>query len=436
MDKNTQALKLRGSPKGLAGPVAIILIATVIGGGCDYLFQIIMGRQLGPSSYSELNAMLSLFYIVTVPSATIGIFMIRYTSKFKAEGRDGEIAWLMKRWLMISIGLGLALELAIFLLGPFISQFISLSSMTPLYLLMLGILIAMVSPIGYGAAQGLQRFSHIAAYGITGSATKLVLGMTLVIGGYGIGGAVFGVLLGLLFAMLVALYSVRDFLRHPSKPVEKSEVGEIVRFFFVVVFTVVCYTVMINVDIFLARQYLDPVDAGLYSTASVLGKVIWYLPSAINLVLFPKIAQAHAKKSNTVKIMRQSLLWALALTGGVALLYLPFPSFILESLYGNAYSGAATALSILGVAMAFFGLTNLFMNYGLAINSKMFSFTIFIFTILELLLIVTYHDSPVAIALDLLVVSLGTFISSWAYMELKFRKDVRSYAWLDGLKGQ
>lgn len=431
LDKNTQALKLRGSSIGLAGPVAIIFIATMIGGGCDYLFQIIMGRQLGPSSYSELNAMLSLFYIVTVPSAVIGTFMIRYTSKFKAEGRDGEIAWLMKRLLMISIALGLVLELAIFLLGPFISQFISLASMTPLYLLMLGILIVMVSPIGYGAAQGLQRFSHIAAYGITGSSTKLILGMTLVIGGYGIGGAVLGVLLGLLFAMLVALFAVRDLLRRPSKPVEKSEVGEIVRFFFVVAFTIVFYTVMINVDIFLARQYLDPVEAGLYSTASVLGKVIWYLPSSINLVVFPKIAHAHAKKSNTVKIMRQSVLWALTLTGGVVLIYLLFPSFILEFLYGSAYSGAATALSILGVAMALFGLTNLFMNYGLAVNSKMFSFTIFLFTMLELLLIVTYHDNLVTIALDVLAVGLGTFLSSWAYMELKFRNDINRFAWLD-----
>jgi O-antigen/teichoic acid export membrane protein len=128
--------------------MAMIFAATIIGGGCDYLFQIAMGRQLGPSTYSELNAMLSLFYIVTVPASTIGIFMIRYTSKFKAEGRDREIAWLMKRWLLVSIGLGLVLEAAIFLLGPMISQFISLSSMTPLYLLTLGILIVMVSPIG------------------------------------------------------------------------------------------------------------------------------------------------------------------------------------------------------------------------------------------------------------------------------------------------
>jgi hypothetical protein len=90
----------------------------------------------------------------------------------------------------------------------------------------------------------------------------------------------------------------------------------------------------------------------------------------------------------------------------------------------------------LGTAMAFFGLTNLFMNYGLAINSKIFSLMIFIFTVLEILLIVSYHDSPVTIALDLFVVGLGTFISSWAYMELKFRKDANKFAWLNQIKGQ
>jgi hypothetical protein len=55
---------------------------------------------------------------------------------------------------------------------------------------------------------------------------------------------------------------------------------------------------------------------------------------------------------------------------------------------------------------------------------------------LELFLIVSYHDSPVAIALDLLVVYLGTFISSWAYMELTFKKDANRFAWLGQLNGQ
>lgn len=417
---------------GYAAPIILMFAATIIGGGCDYMFQILVGRQLGPANYSEFNAMLSLFFIMAVPATMIGTFMIKYSSKFRAEGREEEISWLIKRWIPISLIIALVMILVMIILTPEIVRFISLSDTGPLYLLMVAILIVMIAPVGYGTAQGVQRFHFSATYGIVGPTFKLALGATFVIGGYGVAGAMGGVVLGSFFALCVALFAIRDYLKMPSKQVSGEEFKEMMHFIPSVVIAVLCYTVTINIDIFLARQYLSPIDAGLYSVASVLGKVIWFLPSSINIVIYPKIAHAHAKQGNTVEIMRRSLLWASLATGAVALVYVLFPKVILELLYTNAFSGAAPCLGILGVAMAFFGLTNLFMNYGLAINNRIYTLIISIFTVLEVFMIVSYHDDPVTIAMEVLFTGFGIFMTSFLYMELKFRKQRKESAKMNG----
>src|SRR5512137_2854951 len=108
-------------------PAMLMLLAIVIGSGCDYLFQIYMGRNLGPEGYSELNALLAIFYIVAVPTQIIGIFLTRYVSKFKSEGREGQIAWLFRRMLVFGVIFGLLAVAGLYLLAPYLSTFMALS---------------------------------------------------------------------------------------------------------------------------------------------------------------------------------------------------------------------------------------------------------------------------------------------------------------------
>jgi len=131
----------------------IMFVATLVGGGCDYLFQIVMGRNLGPESYSELNALLSIFYIISVPTQTIGTFLARYTSRLKAEGNHGGIAWLMRKTLVFALLIALLVALGLVLALPQLSRFISLTSTLPVFILMVGVLIVTISPVGYGPTQ-------------------------------------------------------------------------------------------------------------------------------------------------------------------------------------------------------------------------------------------------------------------------------------------
>jgi O-antigen/teichoic acid export membrane protein len=401
----------------------IMFTATLIGGGCDYLFQIIMGRNLGPESYSELNALLSIFYIVSVPTQTIGTFLARYTSKFKAEGNEGGIAWLMRKVLVYALVVGVLIALGLLLAMPYLTKFISLTSTLPVFILMVGVLVVMLAPVGYGPTQGLQRFHLSGAYGISGSAGKLVFGLLLTAAGFGVAGAIGGVVIGSFFAMVVGLVAVRDYLKRARVPVSKDETSVMGRYLLTVMAAITGWAILINIDIFLARQYLPPYEAGLYSVASILGKVIFFLSGGVCSVLLPKVSDYNARKKRTIEVMRVSALLTFAITIVVAIAYLLFPVPILNFLYGGVYVDAAPALSILGLAMVFFSLCGLFLNYGLAIASKAYVVMFSIFTVLQVALIVMFHDSAVQIALDLLATSTGLVIVSWAYMEMRARAE-------------
>lgn len=398
-------------------------VATLMGGGCDYLFQYYMSGTMTPASFSELSALLSMFYLAVAPAQVMSTFLVKQTSRLNVEGRKHEIAWMIRKMVLYEAIIGAAIALGMYLLLPSISNFIYLSSTFPVFLLMAGVVISLISPVGYGTSQGLERFRYNALYGITGPVTKLGMGIILVAIGFGIMGALGGVLIGLSLALAVSLYSIRDIFRVEPVRIPGPELVRMRASLVHVIIAVICLTIMVNVDVILARQYLDANTAGLYAVCSMLGKIILFLPSSINIVIYPKLSAAHAKRSGTVAMMRLSVLIALGVTGIVVISFFLFPNEILRLLYGgDKYIGAAAGLGILGLAMALLGVANLFMNYGLAVESRAYLAIMVFFTALQVALIVLFHDSLVTIALDMLLAFGGTTLVSWTYMELSSDK--------------
>ena len=405
--------------RGFAKPAIIMLSAAIVGGGCDYLFQIFMGRSLGPEAYSELNALLSLFYIVSVPSQSISNFLVRYVSRYKVQGREGQLAWLVRKTLILTAVLSVAMALVVLLLSPSISRFISLTTMIPLILIGLGIVVALVSIVGYGTAQGLQRFRVNAAFQLTNQGLKLILGAGLVVAGFGVTGAIGGVVVGSLFGLALALYSVRDCLTRPTERIERKEIQEIWRYLMIATAAVVGYGVLINVDLFLARQYLSSEQAGLYASALVLSKVLLYLPGSVGFVLMSKLSEYHALGVGAASLLRRVVLWTMLLSMVLLAFYLIIPEQILVFFYGYQYADAAGALMLLAIAMTFYGLCGLFLNYALATADKVQVGLFCFFAVFEVVLIMLYHPTPEGIALDILVTAGFLLLVSVGYMEAR-----------------
>ncbi|NLT37047.1 MAG: oligosaccharide flippase family protein [Methanomassiliicoccus sp.] len=350
----------------MAGAAFIMLIATVAGGGCNFIYQVMMANLI-PDDLAELNTLLAILYIVTVPASAVQNVLIRYVSKYNALEKPEVISWLMKRIFILTTSAGVALAIVIVLVLsiPEVASTLKISSNLGVLLLGIAVLFAMLSPVGQGPLQAFQRFVAFGTLTVGNFVLKLTMGVGLVILGYGVAGGIGGVLIGLAFASGLSLFMVRKYLLRKGTPTDSGEI-----WWYTVPATVaqLCFTILTMVDVIFATSLLPKDQASYYAAASSLAKIILFLPGAVSTVMFPKISRAHAVKGETSRILTTAFFMTLALSGLVVAVYFLLPDFILSILIpANPYRELiAPLLQGLGIAYLLLGLANLFMLYGLA----------------------------------------------------------------------
>lgn len=371
--------------EGMAGPAFVMLLATVVGGGCNFLYQILMGNFI-QNDLAELNTLLGILYIASVPSSAVQNVIIRYVSKFKVMGEESMVAWLLKRIMIFAslAGVAIAVLLLMILSVPSVASTIKVTSTLPVLLIAIGVVISMISPVGQGAMQAFQRFTPYGALTVGNFVLKLTIGVGMVLLGYGISGALGGVVVGLAFACGASIIFVRKYFFMASKPAEGKDIW---RFTIPATVALLGYSVITQADVIFATSLLPATEADAYSAASQLAKIILYLPGAVSTVMFPKISKAHAESqltSNNVdetsRILRAAFIMTVALSGLVVAVYFLFPNTVINVLYPLvAYKDQiAPILQWLGVAIMLLGLANLFVLYGLATDGH--AYTVIIIT--------------------------------------------------------
>ncbi len=412
-------LRRLGDVRGFALPTLIMLIAGVLGGAFSYIFQIMTGRLLGPALYSELAALISIFTILSIFTSILSLAISRYISKYKARDLKRESSWLIRRMMFLGLILGVVISLVLLVLTPILKDYLQIESDLALFLLDMGVIFALLAPVGSGSCQGLQRFVVLGTANLSAPLTKLIVGVSLVWLGYEVAGAMAGVIFAPVISMLVCYTGIRDLLFDPG---QKGDVSGMFRYLIPVAIGSLCFLLLTNVDIVLAKAFLPDVESGIYSAASILSKVILFLPTAVVAVMFPKVSEAHEVKGEIRATMNKSILTVMGLCLLVNIVVMLFPSEIINILYGNEYVGAENTLIIMSWAMTFLSLSNLFMNYGLATDDYPYIFIMAFFTMLEIGLIILYHSSMEAIASSVLVSSLGIVSFNFYYHMIKSRK--------------
>lgn len=398
-----------------------MLISTVVGGGCNFLYQVMMANLI-PDDLAELNTLLAILYIVAVPSTAVQNVLIRYVSKYHALGNRDWISWLMRRVMVITTvaGVAIAILLVLVLSIPEVATTLKISTNLSVLLLAIAVLISLLSPVGQGPLQALQRFTTFGVVSVGNYILKLALGVGMVILGYGVAGAIGGVVIGLAFGTGLSLMVMRKYLFHKGVAVESREIW---RFTVPATIGVLCFTILTQVDVIFATSLLPRDQASYYAAASTLAKIILFLPGAVSTVMFPKISRAYAVKGETGRILTTAFLMTLGLAGLMVAAYFLLPDLILSILIpANPYKELiAPILQWLGVAYLLLGLANIFMLYGLATDGHTY-ITIMGLSVVVLLTMVLgvvamgVSFTPMIVVLIMLITGMFIVVLSAIYL--------------------
>jgi O-antigen/teichoic acid export membrane protein len=142
-----------------------------------------------------------------------------------------------------------------------------------------------------------------------------------------------GVLLGIVFALAIAVWHTRDLWLPAPQPFDR---GAVLKQIVPLLFAFFGFQLLFTADTLLVKAYFDKAQVDYYVGAGTLARALTWLVLPLAAVMFPRIVQSAARLEKT-NLMNLVLLGTavLSILGATALSFVP--SFALQILYKGEY---------------------------------------------------------------------------------------------------
>lgn len=407
----------------------IVILAALLGGAFAYIFNMLVGRLLGPKVYGEFTTLMSVMAIFSVAAGAVTTIVMRYSGELYAKENYEAIRKLFDVFTKYVLIFGLIIFfLGLAFLKP-LANFFSIDHLFPLFIVMIGFVFSFLIVVNRGILQGTQRFLPVSLIGISEMSLRLGIGLLLIKVGLGLNGTVLGVFLATFFAYIISFGFLIKVFRPKHKKSEdfKFDRKEVMKYSLPTVVSTLFLSLFLNIDVILVKHYFPPTEAGLYAAISTIAKIIVYVTGPMATVMFPMISEKRVKGEKHYRVFMLALL--LTLVGGLVMeaTYFFAPGKIITVLYGDKFSGFFYLLPQVGFMILLYSLVNTLSNYYLSIKSFAFipvSASIFLAQVIG---VVLWHDS-LEVVVKILIAGQGLlFVMLMGYYLLTKKAQLLNY---------
>lgn len=349
--KSAQATVLSGS--------VIMLAAMMLVNLFNFSYNVVMARMLGPGAFGHINVAVTLLLMASCISLAFQLVCSKFVARAQADSAKTAIVHklLGKAWI-ISLALGALL----FLAQKPIASYLNLPS--PWIIGVLSIGIAAYAPLGVkrGAMQGICAFPRLGSNFVLEAMTRFFVGAGLIVGGYG----VFGAVGAISAAVIVACFLPRlpRQLRVEPGAAEKLSMAEAVQ---AIVFFI-GQVIINNTDILLVKHFFPADPAGIYAAISQIGRLLYFAAwfGVVN-AMFPVAAAASAEENKT---KAHGISLPLMLVAGLSILFIAiaalFPHMIMGVIFGSRFIDIGWLLALYAIATGLYSLSVVFIAYEMS----------------------------------------------------------------------
>lgn len=389
------AIRKRVSTGSLIRGSAVLLAASLVMNVTNFVFHSVVGRLLGPIGYGELTPIVNVVAVLTLPIAALEAAVTQAVAERSSSAAHAGVRRLIGR----SIIGGLILAGLWLVLTPLVARFLHLPSPIPAALL--APWVAMVTPAAVlqGVLLGHRRYAPVAACQVGSGVVRLLSGIVFVDIGLGVSGAVAATAMSGVTTLAILLAASGPTLASRGAPVVPSAADSIRS-----MASLAGVTVLTSVDVWLARRFLAPTGAGLFSSASTLGRVALFIPGGVLPVVFPALVAAGHDRDALRRLLLRTVGYVSALCLGAAGILAVWSGFALRTLFGRSFLAARPMVGLLAMAYAAACLVVLLVYFFLAQRSR-WSWFAWAASLAAVAAALVFHSGPRALALDMLVVN-------------------------------
>ncbi len=373
--KRAHALVLTGS--------LVMLFSSTAVSGINFATNVVTARLLGPSMFGQVAVAATLLMMASCITLAFQMVCAKFVARNETEGGKAAVyRGLLKTSWKVSLGLGLAL----FAAQIPVSGYLNVPNSALIAIIAVGI--AFYAPVGVrrGAMQGMCLFPRLSATFIVEASTRFLIGVALILMGYGVLGGVGAISVAVVMAYFIP--GVPKSLRAEAvleEPASFAEAFQAIVFF-------VGQVIINNIDIVLVKHFFNAEQAGLYAAVALVGRVLYFAAWSVVSAMFPVSASVKAEHESP-RVVCVPMALVAGISGLFIFLVSAFPKVIMGAIFGRAFASTSSLLWLYAIATAIYAITMVLMAYEISRRIANVGWLQLLFSGILVMVIGAYHHS-------------------------------------------
>ncbi len=392
-------------------PQQWFLLSTLVVNGGNYLYNLLLGRMLGPKAFAETALMVTLLLVLSFLGMTFQLSVAKFTAQFDQEQKEAIVARIQG----YAIWIGGVIGITVVLSASMLQNFFNTQNALMFQFFGIGIPIYFIMSVNRGHFQGLEEFTKLSfSYQseMWGRLLITLIALVLIPAQHGVLVAV-----GILVSMVLGLFPLKrlkiDFFG--SQGLDPMLLKQIRNFIYVTAFYELTQILINNSDILLVKRFFDAEQAGLYAALALIGRVVYFVAWMFVMLLLPEVVKAKKEGRNTAPMLFKYVGYIALLSVGIVTLCAVFPELIISLLFGDQYVSMAGLLWQYALATSLFAIANIFTYYFLSLDQYRPIWFSSFFGLSQVVLIVLFHQSLTTVVQVQLIAMLALLITQIIY---------------------
>jgi len=369
-----------------------LMFATVAGGVFMTAVHF-LSKAIPEAEYGQFGVFLSV--AMFVPALPLQMVMAQQTARALALHREHELSGLIRAawlgtfvlWLLVVVGV-------LLFQGTILAQW-KISNPAALWLTLPVLLFTVWLPMFSGVLQGQQNFLWLGWSMMASGVGRLAIAAfaVLVMHCYA-SGMVTGILAGLAFALVIAIWPTRSLWLAPAQSFEwRSLLRQIIP----LTLGFGTYQFLLTADTMFVKAYFSGDTSAFYVSAGTLSRASMWLVGPLAAVMFPKIVHAKAKAQES-DLLGLVLIGTLILAaGGATGLWVLGPWFVKFMFKLSYVQAASVMLPWYAWAVVPLALANVLLNNLLARSLFKVVPALCVLAVVYAFALTRFHDTPVSV---------------------------------------
>lgn len=367
----------------------IFMISVFLVNGGNYLYNLILGRYLGPEKFADAAILITFLLVLSFVAMTFQLV----TAKFSVLFEDTVFYNFISKMFKNAIIVGLILGLLLVLFSTQLQTFFKTSTSIMFVVFGLGVPFYFLMSVNRGVFQGKNEFTSLSIT-YQGEMISRLLTTFLLFWLLEIESSIL-ISAGIFCSLIVALFpfKLKNFTFLKSVSLEVPEKKLVLRFFTITAFYELTQIIINNSDILLVKHFFTQVDAGLYASLALIGRLVYFIAWMFVMLLLPAVIQLKKDGKATVPILLKYVSYIAAIASLIIVSCFLFPQQIMSVLFGSEYVSIAPLLWKYAFATGLFAVSNIFAYYYLSLDTYIPVVLSGLFGMVQVVCIVFFHDS-------------------------------------------